>query len=279
MMSVIIFVSWKMSPIVNISRIACSSWHCHLSTLQSDRQIPHDRCMHGNIRDFIWIREDVCLRIATHLDDEDNLQASIGDLVHHIKTTPDKVGTVYGVACSIFHCAVVRLDKDETSFSHTPALQFLPSFYARKISTPGIEALSRLGCQSSGVEILAAISEAYSLPRVTHKESLAARSVIAEVPVEVWMNIGQSISSPIDLVRLASISPKAMSAAADLARYPWVMSLRLVDFVGSISLITETTERKHFRSYHCRLDSAKFIAVQDGRRINVGLAELYCRLI
>ena len=238
---------------------------------------PRPCIMHGNIRDFIWIREDVCLRIATHLDDEDNLQASIGDLVHHIKTTPDKVGTVYGVACSIFHCAVVRLDKDETSFSHTPALQFLPSFYARKISTPGIEALSRLGCQSSGVEILAAISEAYSLPRVTHKESLAARSVIAEVPVEVWMNIGQSISSPIDLVRLASISPKAMSAAADLARYPWVMSLRLVDFVGSISLIPETTERKHSRSYHCRLDSAKFIAVQDGRRINVELAELYCR--
>jgi hypothetical protein len=111
---------------------------------------------HGNNWDFKWIREDVCLRTATHLDDDDNLHASIGDLVHHINTDQDKVpvDTVYGVACSIFHCAVVRLDKDErgTSFSHTPALQFLPSFYARKISTPGIEALSKLGCQTSGVE-------------------------------------------------------------------------------------------------------------------------------
>ena len=39
----------------------------------------------SNTWDFIWIREDVCLRITTHLDDEKNLQASIGDLVHHIK--------------------------------------------------------------------------------------------------------------------------------------------------------------------------------------------------
>jgi len=90
-------------------------------------------------QDFIWIRKDVCLRITTHLDDTDNLRGSIGDLVHHINTTQDgEVGTVYGIACSIFHCAVVRVDKDAegTSFAHTPALQFLPSFYARKISTP-----------------------------------------------------------------------------------------------------------------------------------------------
>jgi hypothetical protein len=96
-------------------------------------------------QDFIWIRKDVCLRITTHLDDEDNLRASIGDLVRHINTAQDgEVGTVYyGIACSIFHCAVVRVDKDVegTSFAHTPALQFLPSFYARKISTPGIEAM------------------------------------------------------------------------------------------------------------------------------------------
>ncbi|KAF8465796.1 hypothetical protein DFH94DRAFT_352945 [Russula ochroleuca] len=243
---------------------------------------PPPRIIRDNIlRDFIWIREDVCLRITTHLDDEDNLHASIGDLVHHINTTPDKVGTVYGIAYSIFHCAVVRLDKDElgASFAHTPALQFLPSFYARKISTPGIEAMSRLGCQTSGVEFLAAISEAYgdyyNLPRITHKESLAARSVIAKVPVEVWMNVGHFISSLIDLVRLASISPQAMSAAADLARYPMVMDFRLVDVVGSISLIPETTEVEDTRCYRCQLGSAKFIAVQDDRRINLELADLY----
>jgi hypothetical protein len=59
-------------------------------------------------QDLIWIRRDVCMRITTHLDDKDNLRASIRDLVRLINTTQNgKVGTVYGIACSIFHCAVV----------------------------------------------------------------------------------------------------------------------------------------------------------------------------
>jgi len=76
--------------------------------------------------DCIWIRKDVCSRITTHPDNEDNLRASIGDLIHYFNTTPDKVGTIYGVACSIFHCVIVRVDKDlqGTSFAHTLALQF-----------------------------------------------------------------------------------------------------------------------------------------------------------
>ena len=242
---------------------------------------------HGNNWDFIWIREDVCLRITTNLDDEDNLQASIGDLVHHINTTQDKLGTVYGVACSVFHCSVVRLDKDKdgqvTSFTHTPALQFLPSFYARKISTPGIEALSRLGCQTSGVECLGAISEAYNLPRITHKESLAAKSVTAKVPVEVWANVGHYISSPIDLIKLASISPRAMSAAADLARYPMAMDFRLVDVVGPIASIPKTTGRtgeleredQETRRYYKELGRAKFTAVKGDRRVTVELGQEY----
>ena len=116
-----------------------------------------------------------------------------------------------GIACSIFHCAIIRLDKDKrgTSFAHTPALQFLPSFYARNMSTPGIEALSRLGCHSNGVEFLSAISEAYSLPCTTHKELSVTRSVTAKVPVEVWLQVGHFVTSPIDLVPLASISPQA----------------------------------------------------------------------
>jgi hypothetical protein len=228
--------------------------------------------------DFIWIRNDVCLHITTHLDDEQNLQTSIGDLVHLINDTQDKVGIIYGVACSVFHCAIVRVtvDKDVqgTTFAHTPALQLLPSFYARKTFTPGIEALSRLGCQTSGVEFLTAIStKAYNL-----RHSLATRSVVAEVPVEVWTNVGQFITGPYDLVGLASISPLAMSAAADLARYPWVLRLRLVDAVGSISIIPETKETadEDYQRYCCKLDGAIFTAVDGGRYKNLGLAQV-CR--
>ncbi|KAI0274486.1 hypothetical protein BGY98DRAFT_993519, partial [Russula aff. rugulosa BPL654] len=199
------------------------------------------RTLYDNIRDFIWIREDVCLRITTHLDDEDNLRASIGDLVHHINTTPGKVGTIYGVACSIFHCAIVRMDKDDlgTSVAHTPAFPFLPSFYARTMFTPG--------SQASGVEFLNAISDASNCPRFTHfthEELLTTDSVAAKVPVEVWTRIGGFITSPADLVTLGSVSPQAMSAAVDLTRYPWVWEFRLVDVIssGPVEPIPETTE-------------------------------------
>jgi len=240
--------------------------------------IPSLPCIpYGNTCDFAWIRKDVCLRITTHLDDDDNLKASIGDLVHHINhaITSDKVGSVYGIVCSIFHCAIVRVDKDElgTSFAHTPALQFLPSFYARTMFTLGIEALSRLGCQASGVEFLNAISDANNLSRFTHKE-LVTGHVAAKVPVEVWIRVGDFITSPGDLVTLASISAQAMSAAADLARYPLVEEYRLVDVVASgpvppIPETTESTTDEVIRCYFSRLGRAIFSAVRDGRRINV----------
>jgi len=236
---------------------------------------------HNPSQDFVWIHEDVCLCVTTHLDDEDNLRASIGDLVRHISTAQDgKVSTVYGIACSLFHCAVVRVDKDleGTSFAHTPALQFLPSLYARKISTPGIEALSRLGCQVSGVEFLTAISNTYDLPRITHGDSepSVASSILAKVPVEVWTRIGDFITFPADLVNLASISTQALSAAADLARCPWALEFRLVDVIGSVPPIPETTEStkdEDIRDSFYEMGRAKFIAVRGGQRVNVELGQ------
>jgi hypothetical protein len=124
------FSSWKGSPTRTaiIDHIPQSMLELALSlaNFAVGPPIPSLPCTpYDNIRDFVWIRKDVCLRITTHLDDEDNLKASIGDLVHHINASPEKVGTVYGIACSIFHCALVRVDKDElgTSFAHTSALQ------------------------------------------------------------------------------------------------------------------------------------------------------------
>ena len=241
--------------------------------------------------DFVWIRKDLCLRITTHLNDEDNLRASIGDLVHHINATPDKVGTIYGVACSIFHCAIVRVDKDELgiSFAHTPALQFLPSFYARTVFTPGIEALSRLGCQTSGVEFLDIIPDKYYYRNrqptfTTDREFFVMLgSAAGKVPVEVWTRIGDFLTSPSDLVNLASISPQALSAAADLTRYPWVEArgypideFRLVDVVSSASPIQETTSktsRRVIRKYYRQLGRAKFTAVVNGRHVTVDLVQ------
>jgi hypothetical protein len=244
--------------------------------------IPSLPCPTINDWDFIWVRNDVCLRITTHLDDEDNLHASIGDLVRHINESQDQTGIIYGIACSIFHCAIVQVDKGMRGTSaHTPALQFLPSFYATKISTPGIEALSRLGCQANGMEILTAISEALYLPCITDSEALDTRSVAAKVPVELWMKVGQFITVPIDLVTLASVSPQAMSAAAGLALYPSVMDFRLVDTIGSVAPIPDFQEfldNEDAGGYCDAMGRAKFTAVRGDRHVNVELGQGHGKL-
>ena len=61
--------------------------------------------------------------ITTHFDDEVNLKSSIGNLpvlvVHYINITPDKVGTVFGIACSSFHCIIVTsFERTKTSWVH-----------------------------------------------------------------------------------------------------------------------------------------------------------------
>ena len=150
--------------------------------------------------------------------------------------------------------------------------------------TPGIEALSRLGCQANGVEFLIAISDANNLPRFTHKELLVTGSVAAKVPVEVWARIGGFITSPADLVTLASISARAMSAAGDLARFPLVKELRLVDVVASCPVLSipetkeitddetaesaddESADDEDILRYFYELGCAKFTAVRSGRR-------------
>ncbi|KAI0274484.1 hypothetical protein BGY98DRAFT_993514 [Russula aff. rugulosa BPL654] len=126
--------------------------------------------------------------------------------------------------------------------------------------TPGIEALSRLGCQATG-------------------------SVAEKVPVEVWTRIGDFLTSISDLVNLAPISPQALSAAADLSRYPWVEArgypidideFRLEDVVGSAPPIQETTrntKRRVIRKHYHQLGRAKFTAVIDGRRVTVDLVQ------
>lgn len=74
----------------------------------------------------------------------------------------------------------------------------------------------------------------------------------SKVPVKVWTRIGDFITSPADLVNLASLSPQGLSAAADLARCPWALEFRLVDVVGSVPPIPETTEgtRDHDIRYY-----------------------------
>ena len=95
----------------------------------------------------------------------------------------------------------------------------------------------------SGVEFLNAIPDANNLPRFTHKESLVTGPVATKVPVKVWTRIRGFITSAAELVTLASISAQAMSAAADLARFPLIREFRPGNIVasGPFLPIPETT--------------------------------------
>ena len=109
--------------------------------------------------------------------------------------------------------------------------------------------------------------------RLTHGRS---RSVASKIPVEIWRIVGEFFTSPIDLVNLAYVSPQALSTAADLARYPWVLEYRLVDAVGSITPIPETTEQTNIieiSKYCYQLGRAKFTAIKSNRRVTVELGQ------
>jgi hypothetical protein len=94
----------------------------------------------------------------------------------------------------------------------------------------------------------------------------------------VWTRIGGFITTPADLATLASISARAMSAAADLTRFPLVENFRLVDVIASgpvepIPETTESTDHEDIQKYFYQLGCAKFRAVKDGRHINVELGQ------
>jgi hypothetical protein len=97
-------------------------------------------------KEFIWVREDIVVYIATHLDHNRCLQAAISRLIDAI-LEKDNLGDYFGVAFSVYHCAIVKVVKDAqtTTYSHTATLQFLPTLPADSPSTPGITALARLG--------------------------------------------------------------------------------------------------------------------------------------
>jgi hypothetical protein len=86
------------------------------------------------------------------------------------------------------------------------------------------------------------------------------------------MNIGYFILLPFGLVNLASISPQAMSAAANLACYPWVKGYILVDVVGPILPIPATTKytrQDEIRDNHYQLGCATFTALNGGNHMNM----------
>ncbi|KAG0701203.1 hypothetical protein DFH29DRAFT_852784 [Suillus ampliporus] len=194
-------------------------------------------------KEFTWVREDTVVCIATHLDDERCLQASISRLINAILEQQDVPGDYFGVAFSVAHCAIIKVVKHAhtTTFSHTAALQFVPSPYADSPSTPGITALARLGYRVDPAIFVRATeicrwrrgmkSDKW---RSDHNQSFAEGAndappsvSCAVLPPELWQEIALYLGLQ-DILSLGLVSKLCREAASTTLRYPHVCGHRLV---------------------------------------------------
>lgn len=238
-----------------------------------------------------WRRQNLCVHLATHLDDPRNMQAAVAGLVADaMKRSDIPRGIIYGVAFSIFHCVVVRINTQSGfTFEHSDALQFLPSFYADSPSTPGITALARLGYHSD-VEVISKV--AYSqLSRLDAKglpDSLRLIKPISRMdvimghvrgvleppggghigqllPREIWEHVALELYDPIDLLTFAWFSAECKSAAENALRYSTIGEYRLVqalDFLKKIDNVGDA-EDEYSEATHSHLYSARFKVISN----------------
>jgi hypothetical protein len=189
-----------------------NSGHAHISAKDEDG--------------FTWLRPDLCLLITTHLDDQRNLQAAVADLVKVVQERHTN-GVVYGIGFSFFHCIIVRIDvDDQASFKHTPALQFLPSFHADSLSTPGIAALVRLG-----YHLLEPLNF-LGIPR----SKLSNGHLLNDMPLELWSQVAQHLTSMDDCIALGSVSPRSWAAANNVLKHPHIDGGRIVSLRSDLPL-------------------------------------------
>ncbi|KAG2137914.1 hypothetical protein DEU56DRAFT_342827 [Suillus clintonianus] len=214
--------------------------------------------------EFTWVREDTVVCIATHLDDERCLQASISRLITAISEQKDVPGDYFGVAFSIYHCAIVKVVKDAntTTFSHTQTLQFLPSNFAESPSTPGITALARLAHRVDPALFVRAMEICRRPGSTTDKENELAQEGndapnvnCAALPSELWREIALHLDLQ-DVLTLGLISKLCREAASMVLRYPHVCGHRLV-------AVSKETPSSILRS-HRFLHAASFAAARAG---------------
>lgn len=119
-----------------------------------------------------WPRKHICVTFAGHLHFERNCHAAVGRLVDEILRNDSAPTITFGVAFSVLHCILVRVCKDDTSavsVARTHPLQFLPDFCGNNPSTPGTEALGRLGYQPASDDIQFFHSMLRSIPLAVPK--------------------------------------------------------------------------------------------------------------
>ncbi|KDQ19298.1 hypothetical protein BOTBODRAFT_27878 [Botryobasidium botryosum FD-172 SS1] len=165
-----------------------------------------------------WAQKDVCVFVATHLDDQRNFYAAIADVHAAVMKAANAPDVVYGVITSILHLAIIRIDKSVAggAVRHTAALQFLPSFYATSPSTPGMTALVRLGVSTH------AIPRPHFFP-----PPRPSGSPLLNLPTDILGEIAKHLKDYRDLRKFSVLSDTAFSAAEPFLKYPLLKNLIL----------------------------------------------------
>jgi len=272
------------------NRLTNQEWStaCSIASLAFIPQIfdtPSSWIYHPELKrkEFTWVREDTVVRIATHLDDERCLHSCISRLIDEILEQKDNPGYYFGVAFSVYHCAIVKVAKDihAIKFSHTPALQFLPSFYAYSPSTPGITALTRLGYRvdpalfARATKICGWLRFRMTTHHTNNEQPLAGGAddepeISCEaLPFELWREIALHLHFR-DLISFGLVSKLCREVASVILRHPHVGGYRLV----AVPKQTPKNLRQRYRF----LRAASFVAARGGipATVVVGLGSSDC---
>ncbi|KAG1745726.1 hypothetical protein EDB19DRAFT_1958156 [Suillus lakei] len=212
----------------------------------------------------------------------------------------DNPGHYFGIAFAVYHCAIVKVVKDAhtITFSHTNALQFIPSFYAHSPSTPGITALARLGYRIDPALFGRAMMACrYKLPTsIQTKESLAQDTDGSDdvppkitgptVPLELWREMALHIQAynlitlglfpnltcptlPLELWReialyLQPFDLISLGLVSKLCHGAALVVLRCPHLCGYRLLAVPKNIPKYLQTKHVSLRAACFSAVRAG---------------
>ncbi|KAG1720514.1 hypothetical protein EDB19DRAFT_556829 [Suillus lakei] len=215
-------------------------------------------------KEFTWVREDIVVCFATHLDDERCLQASVSRLIESILEHRDAPGDYFGVAFSVSHCAIVKVVKGSDALQQSPHLRRAsPLSLVLVIAlTPHSLCVScRFGVGTRKRICDTLITKNHSLRGLsTHRPA----SAVQLLPLELWQEIALHLDLQ-DVLTLGLVSKLCRGLVSMVLRYPHVRSYRLV----AVSNNPPKDPPQNSRILH----SASFYATRAGTPATVFLGE------
>lgn len=227
-----------------------------------------------------WPRRHICVLLATHLVHEDNRKAAIVQVAEEIMRKADAPDVVFGVVFSVFHCVLVRIDRnDDKKFIHTDLLPYCPDLFTASApserTTIGLEVMVRLGNLAAGddedffYDLLrsSSTSERPADTECPESQSTSQAALLPgerRLPQEMINHIAELIDDSRALSAFALASRSTMAAAIPRLRLP---NLFLHD--GNTGIVLQ---RNLPVSEHMYLTNATFGAQHEGQPVIVTLS-------